>query len=246
MRHLPATAAVVALTVSGFPQTDHAQSVAAATNVIAFVLGKQIVASERDRLSSLIVGPLLEQYAKEKGIEPTSEELDALVRKADEIGKQQQIRRLEEKDKLIEELKKPTLAGGEREKKEARLKTLERLLTFEAKVERESLENEEQVRATKRDAARSVVQSWKINQALYRKYGGRVAFQQAGVEPLDAYRDFLKEQERKGNFRIIDKTCSASFCGYFTNDAIHSFYSKEEGAKFINTPWWMMEQAPKK
>jgi len=27
---------------------------------------------------------------------------------------------------------------------------------------------------------------------------------------------------------------------------MHTFYSKEEGAKFINTPWWMMEQTPKK
>ncbi len=245
MRHLLATGAVVALTVSGFPQTDRSQSIAGATNVIAIVFGKQIIASERERLSSLIVGPLLEQFAKEKGIEPRPEELDELIRKIDEIGKQQQARRQEERAQLVQELK-GSLSDSEREKKEARLKRIERLVQYQDKMERESMENEEQVRATKRDAARSVVQSWKINQALYRKYGGRVAFQQAGVEPLDAYRDFLKEQERKGNFQILDGTCSTSFWGYFTNDAIHRFYSKKEGAKFISTPWWMIEQAPKK
>ena len=246
MTHSVTAVAIGALIVSGFAQTARAQPVAADTNVIAIVLGKQIIASESKQLSGLIVGPLLEQFAREIRIEPTPEELDTLVRKADKIGKEQQIRRLEEKDKLIEELKNPNLAGGEREKKEARLKKLERLLKFEAKVERESMENEEQALATKRDAARSVVRSWKINRALYQKYGGRVAFQQAGVEPLDAYRDFLKEQDRKGNFRILEKTCSTSFWGYFTNDAIHSFYSKEEGEEFIHTPWWVIEQAPKK
>jgi hypothetical protein len=71
-----------------------------------------------------------------------------------------------------------------------------------------------------------------------------VIFQQAGVEPLDAYRDFLREQEKIGAFRILDRRYEASFWRYFTNDDMHTFYAKDEGAKFINTPWWMMEQPP--
>jgi hypothetical protein len=57
---------------------------------------------------------------------------------------------------------------------------------------------EDQMRLMKRQIAQQFVKSWKINKALYAQYGGRVIFQQAGVEPLDAYRDFLKEQEKKG------------------------------------------------
>lgn len=240
------TVAALALTLTCFAQTNRPQPVARDTNVIAVVLGRPITASETNELRGIVLVSLLEKFAKENRIEPTPEELDALVRKTDEIGKDQQIRRQQDLNRLVEELKNPSLTGSEREKKEARLERLERMLKYLAKVEKEAAEDEEQTRATKRDAARRVVQSWKINRALYQKYGGRVAFQQAGVEPLDGYRDFLKEQQRKGNFRILDKTCSASFWGYFTNDSIHSFYSKEEGAKFINTPWWMMEQAPKK
>ena len=70
-------------------------------------------------------------------------------------------------------------------------------------------------------------------------------FQQAGAEPLDAYRDFLKEQEKNGAFKIMDKTDESEFWKYFTNDAMHKFYSKDEGAKFINTPWWMMKNPAK-
>jgi hypothetical protein len=103
---------------------------------------------------------------------------------------------------------------------------------------------EDQMRLMKRQIAQQFVKSWKINKALYAQYGGRVIFQQAGVEPLDAYRDFLKEQEKKGAFQIIDKQYEPEFWRYFTNDAMHRFCDKNEGAKFINTPWWMMEETP--
>ena len=95
----------------------------------------------------------------------------------------------------------------------------------------------------KRQMARSFVKSWKINKALYEKYGGRVIFQQAGPEPLDAYRDFLKEQEKKGAFQIRDKQYEPEFWRYFTNDAMHTFYDKDDGTKFINTPWWLMDES---
>ena len=100
----------------------------------------------------------------------------------------------------------------------------------------------EQLRPIKRQMARQFVRSWKINKALFAKYGGRVIFQQAGPEPLDAYRDFLREQEKKGAFRILDEKYKAPFWRYFTHDAMHTFYSKGDGARFINTPWWMLEQ----
>ena len=105
---------------------------------------------------------------------------------------------------------------------------------------------EEQMRTARRNLAKRFVKAWKINKELYAKYGGRIIFQQGGVEPLDAYRDFLKEQEKKGAFQIVDKNYEAPFWKYFTNDAMHTFYAKEEGEKFIITPWWMMEEAPGK
>ena len=100
---------------------------------------------------------------------------------------------------------------------------------------------EEELRASGRQAAVSFVTTWKFNKALYDKYGGRVIFQQFGPEPVDAYRDFLREQERKGAFEILDKKYEASFWDYFTNDGSHSFYPEGEGARIMSTPWWLME-----
>ena len=107
------------------------------------------------------------------------------------------------------------MTGGEREKKEAQLKRLERLLKYKGR--NRTGVNEEQGTGTFHEtrSAMSFVRSWKINQALYRKYGGRVAFQQAGAEPVDAYRDFLKEQETKGQFPDPRQNLQHQFLGVF-------------------------------
>lgn len=213
-------------------------------DVIAVVLGKKLTVRDKDDLNGLIFGSLLEQFAKENKIEPTAEELDAFVLKIEEKEKQDQIKMQEDRAKLIQELKGSSLSDREREQKESHLKTIERILKATGESKEKTKGMEEQMRPMKRQMAQQFVRVWKINKALYKKYGGRVIFQQAGVEPLDAYRDFLKEHEKKGSFQILDKKYEASFWRYFTNDAMHTFYSQDDGAKFINTPWWMMEQPP--
>ena len=80
---------------------------------------------------------------------------------------------------------------------------------------------------------------------MYEKYGGRVIFQQAGPEPVDAYRDFLKEKERQKAFQIYDPKLNEAFWDYFVNGG-HTFYSKEEGEKSMKNPWWEMEADIKK
>lgn len=142
----------------------------------------------------------------------------------------------------MKELKTATLSERERKDKESQLQTIEKILKMTREMEERTHGMGESLRRMRRKSARQFVRSWKINKALYAKYGGRVIFQQAGVEPIDAYRDFLKEQEKNGAFQILDKKYEAPFWRYFINDAMHTFYSKDDGVKFINTPWWMMEQ----
>jgi hypothetical protein len=89
-------------------------------------------------------------------------------------------------------------------------------------MEERSKGMEEKLRPVKRKSARMFVKRWMVNKALFAKYGGRVIFQQAGAEPLDAYRDFLKEQEKYGAFQILDKQYQAPFWRYFTNDAMRA------------------------
>ena len=55
------------------------------------------------------------------------------------------------------------------------------------------------------------VGNWKLQQSLYRKYGGRAIYQQVGPEAIDALRDFLKEAEASGNLIIRDPELQERF-----------------------------------
>ena len=234
-------AAVLAL-VAGAAYAQTPQDGDSGNKVIAIVLGKKITVQDKDKLNGLIFGTLLEQFAKDNRIEPTAEEIDTFILRTKEQERKHQIQFEKDRKRLMAELKTDTLSERERRNKESQLKSIESILKVTREMKQQSKGMEESLRRMRRKSARQFVRSWKINHALYAKYGGRVIFQQAGVEPLDAYRDFLKEHESNGNFKILDKKYEAPFWRYFVNDAMHTFYSEDDGVKFINTPWWLMEQ----
>ncbi len=242
MKHILAALVTVALAVPCFAQTDRPKTVATDTNVIATVLGQRITTAEKGQLNELIFGALLQQYAQDNKLEPTPAELDGFVKKTEEKEKQQQNKMQADRIKLTKELKASSLSDQEREQKASELKAIESVLKATAQVKEMTKGIEDQMRPIRRQMAQQFVTSWKINKALYAKYGGRVVFLQTGVEPIDAYRDFLRDQEKAGRFQIIDKQYESGFWRYYTSDAIHKFVKQEHSAKLINTPWWMMDE----
>jgi hypothetical protein len=91
-----------------------------------------------------------------------------------------------------------------------------------------------------RDTAGDIIRQWKINKALYEQYGGRIIYQQLGPEPIDAYREFLRQREADGAFAIRDQALAASFWRYFTDDSIHDFMppgGADEARAFTTPPW---------
>lgn len=219
--------------------------------VIAVVLGKEITVRDKGRLSGLILGALLDRFAQDNRIEPTEDELDLFVRKTEETQKRQRLKLERDRLTLVAGLKTSTLSARDRKDKETRLRKLERILKMFREMDAraqgmEAKRVKAQRRRMTRRLARRFVKRWKVNKALHAQYGGRVIFQQAGAEPLDAYRDFLRERRKDGAFRILDKSYEGLFWRYFTNDAMHVFYSKADGEKFIDTPWWIMEKPVKK
>jgi hypothetical protein len=228
--------------VAGVAQVQPKPAGDSDTKVIATVLGKEITTKDKDRLGGLVFGTLLEQFANNNKIEPTDEEVDTFILKTEEKGRQNLLKFESDRKKLTQELKTAILSERERKEKESRLQQIEKILKMTREMEQRSKGMEEQLRPIKRKSARMFVKRWKVNKALFAKYGGRVIFQQAGPEPLDAYRDFLREQEKNGAFQILDEKYKNAFWRYFTDDAMHTFYDKDDGAKLINTPWWMMEQ----
>ena len=210
-------------------------------DVIAVVLGRQIRSEERNHATEIIWKALFGQFAKDNHIEPTVEELDTFIVRRRELDKQLQLRWEGDRRRLIQDLKDPTLSMPEREKKQSRLESTERFLeTFRETNERPK-GTEEHTLPVEREMAQHFVQKWKFEKTLYDKYGGRLIYQKFGVEPLDAYREFLEEQQRNGAFEIFDKQCEVEFWSYFTDGECHRFYSGDDGAEFINTPWWLMD-----
>lgn len=212
--------------------------------IIAEVLGRKIRMSQKDAMVGIIFGSLLERYAKEHKIEPTKAEIAAFVAKSSESRKQDHKEWEKERKDILKKLKSKTLSESERKKLASKLETLNSLLKTDPEMDKYEKEHPEKVKKINEKVAKHFIQAWKVNHALFRQYGGRVIFQQAGPEPLDAYRDFLKEHEKKGSFKILDKSLEPSFWNYFVNDSMHVFTSetREQGEKIFKTPWWLADK----
>jgi hypothetical protein len=64
-------------------------------------------------------------------------------------------------------------------------------------LEAEAARNPAETRAVGDQIAGAFIQQWELNAALYRQYGGRIVFEQGGPEPLEAWRLFLEERQRR-------------------------------------------------
>ena len=93
-----------------------------------------------------------------------------------------------------------------------------------------------------RSMAQNQIITWKFNKALYEKYSGRVIWQQFNpMEPVDAYRKFLEEEEKNGNFKI-DPKMTTSFWEYYRRQ--HPF-TVPQGEIDFSKPWWLYESKEK-
>ena len=233
---------IAASPISGYSQEKVSDADIANNDVVAILLGKRISAKEKSHLRELVFATLRDKYAKDNKIEATEDEIKAFLDKQEDTAKQFQVESEQEKQRLDAELKLPSLSKEQRKEKQSQLALAEHRIKTDHENREAAKKMEKQLRPMLRSMAQQWIIPWKVNQSLYKKYGGRMIFQQGGVEPLDAYRDFLKDEVKKRNFEILNKSDEKAFWEYFTNEAMHRFYNKDEGEKFINTPWWLMDK----
>ena len=207
-------------------------------DVIAVVLGQEITVEDAtgSPITSLINGPLVDKFAEDNGIQPTEEEIVAFAEWT--LGVQsRQLSRLEgERANFEQALVDESLSAEEREETQNLLDTV--VAIIDSLSQDEPHMNMDVVRPT----AMRWVQRWKIFKALYEKYGGRAHFQQAGVEPFDAVRDFLEEQQANGAFTILDQDYEDEFWHYWRTERIHKFVPEGKERELVTTPWWLMEE----
>lgn len=113
--------------------------------------------------------------------------------------------------------------------------------------EKLSPDEKSQVDAMRREMGSSLIRRWKINKSLYQTHGGRIICQQPGPEPLDAYRQYLEERQKAGDFRIDDPAMKRTIWQYFADDSRHDFMRKgsaDEARAFATPPWEQRAAGP--
>ena len=204
--------------------------------VIAVVLGQEITVEDArgSPITSLIGDPLMERFAEDNDVQPTEEELTQFAEWM--LGMQQDsLSELENRRAELEKSLDGTLGAEERKETEAHLESV--VTALDSMSQTQWAANTDVVRSV---AARWV-QRWKILNALYEEYGGRVIFQQAGFEPFDAVRDFLEEREDQGDFTILDQDYEDEFWQYWRKDPF-GVVPEEKASELMRTPVWLRER----
>ncbi len=175
---------------------------------------------------------LFEQYAKEKEIEVTEQDIEQF----NNSMLRSMMSQAEKAQKKVNSLQKVLEADNLDEQKRSELTGQVELYNG---VATRMAESEGHFKGRNTPAERMIL-IWKICNRLYDQYGGRVIFQQAGPEPLDAYRKFFEDEQTKGSIEFFNKEAEELFWEYYRNEKMHTFYSDEAEAKaMMEAPWWL-------
>jgi hypothetical protein len=208
----------------------------------------------KSRLTTAVWRPLVERYCQSHPCEPSTDEIDRFIQ-ALERSKHDRAQDLAtRRESLVRQVQDPGLDEDRKRQLIQHLYTVESLLRQEDADERVMARMSPEVRAAleaeqparEREIAAAMISSWKFNKALYGQHGGAVIFQQAGIEPLGAYRTFLEEHEKNGSFTITDPQLRAEFWEYFISDKhnvipVDEKFQQETGLKHpFEQPWWLL------
>ena len=191
-----------------------------------------------EKLRGIVWSAVFGDFALKRAIEPTPAEIQSNIRQTQAFKKEDRMRRDRDREALITELSSPAITDMRRKQAQQHLDTLNSLRESDARFEQERRDPERE--KTWQDAERRVsevwVKQWKVNQALYREFGGRIIFQQAGWEPIDAYRALLERYEARKAFVVHDLELREAVYSYFKHNFV---YADEKKATFyFEKPYW--------
>jgi hypothetical protein len=153
--------------------------------------------------------PVNDAFGKQENVAPTPTEIEAFKAKMRD-GMQRMTSDAEKRaNDMRKQLNELEADSPERPKLEVRVAQAEQMAA--------SLKAAATQRADVSDTmAVAFVNASKIEKALYRKYGGRVIFQQAGPEAIDARRTLYEAAEKSGDLTFADPGVRHLFYYYYT------------------------------
>ena len=210
--------------------------------LVAGVLDMQIRTSNPDEMAYVIKQVLVKQYIEDNKLQATDAERAEFLQRKQLLMENNRIKLDSRRKEVRQTLAETSLTAPARAQLEKEGDALDEM--DKAMRQAESRAGTAEGDAAETLVARSFIEQWKVNRALYRQYGGRVIYQQGGAEPLDAWQQFLRDAQKAGKFQILQQQMEPALWSYYTQDSIHSFYpdgaaSKEQA---INTPWWMLDE----
>lgn len=194
--------------------------------------------ARENAMRSQVWSAIFANYHGVKNIEATQLETNLHLVFAAKLRAERRTRRERERDALTAELKSPSLSEARRKTIEGELAGSTAWLDKYDLMEKERHDpKREKIRAglDQRASERAVVK-WKVSQAIFREFGGRITFGRDGWEPFDAYRKLVDREEAEKDIQFHDPLLRKAFFNSFSHD-FH--YSTEKQAQFyFEKPYW--------
>jgi hypothetical protein len=155
--------------------------------------------SREARLLELVWPRIASDYVARQKLAATPAEIEEAAAYHREFERRSRVQRARKLKELEDRLAEPELAPEERVRLEDFRATLQRLAS-----------SDEERDATPQDLARlrmllaPLVEMWKMNRAIYERYGGVVALTEFGPWPHGARAALIADYERQGRLEIVD------------------------------------------
>lgn len=200
----------------------------------------------RQALEGKVWTLLSEAFLKEVGMQPTAAEVESLARYLGAVSDKQSKMMAEHRVKLEAEMRAPGTSADRRRELSERIQQIGKTQgTLEQHARQGAADPAvaKMMQESRRQVAEHSVRQWKLNKALYERYGGRVIFQQAGLEPLDAMQAFLDESRKQKRYEILDPAYADIFAELRRYAAQkHTEMPRSEADFYFAQPWW--ERSP--
>ena len=180
-------------------------------------------------VSDAFGGPIIERFKKDSDVGATEQERLAFAR----VMHASQVAELPKVEKQIETLQEQladaTLSPEARKEVEHKL-TLRKL---DRDHKRQTIADGPDSWAKGSDP---FIEAGKLQRNLYRKYGGRIIFQQFGPEALDGMRRLFEDAEKAGDLRIDDPGLRHLFYHYY-----NMRHSELDDPTILEKPWFLRD-----
>lgn len=201
---------------------------------VAIVHGTALYEEDCPNISECIAGIILADFSKNNSLQVTDQEIGLYTKSYLNSMRNRLPKKIDDAVALEKEITDAKLTVSHRKLKVRQLEDIK----MEIKALEENIVFTEKNYEAVRGPAKLFVERWKIMNALYNRYKGRIAITKFGPVPTDAIERILVEEEKGGGIKIIDTEKGMAFHRSLDKEANHGYYPQQEGETALKIPPW--------